>query len=865
MILLEAALHYASLGFPVLPLHTTHGGSCGCGRGDCPSPGKHPRTEHGHLDATTDEVTIREWGRKWPEANVGMRTGTPGGVVVLDVDPRNGGDRALKALELSHGELPRTVKQYTGSDGGVHIFFRHPGPHVSVGSRSGIPVPGVEPSGMDFRGEDGYVVVAPSMHVSGRRYAWAPGQAPGETPFAEMPEWLRSLIQSGVSTRTTEIVPGDARLILEGQRHTTLASLAGTMRRRGMSDAAIAAALKAENTNSCRPQPLPESEVDSIVRSAKDWPRPSSENLRSISLQGEDRSNWQPPVPFSQMDLPEFPTVAFAPWLRDFVEDVAHAAQVPVALPSMLSLSVCAAACAKKVRVRVREGFVEPVSLFTVTVLPPGNRKSSVFREATAPLEEFEEQEIERTRPQIAEAATQRKILEATLDKARSDATKAKGEQREAVIEEAKGLARHLAESKVPTAPRYITDDCSPERLSTLLSEQDGRMAVMSAEGDVFDLMAGRYTRDGSPNFGVYLKGHSGDTLRVDRVGRPAEFVKDPALTMALAVQPEVLRGMVARLAFRGRGLVGRFLYAVPKSLLGYRDTDPPSLPTHVRQSYHDKVRSLLEMPFGTDAVGRPAANILTLSEEGQRYFRIFEKDLEPRLAEFGDLGHMTDWAGKLAGATARMAAILHMAEHADEPAPWGTAISGETVLKAIVIAEFLIEHAKAAYGEMGSDPTVEAARCLLAHIERRSLTHFAKRDLFQTVKGRFRRAADLDPPLELLIEHGHLRPRAGERRQGPGRPPSQVYEVNPCLGSQNSQNPHKSAKATNSEDCGNSETPPRSTQMAAGSRSSDAANGGASGLAIDAGGVLSIPPRPERRGEVWEMTTEEKRGHGSE
>jgi len=86
----EAALEYASLRVYVFPLHNTDAaGACSCGRTDCHSAGKHPRTEHGHLDATTDPAQIRRWWTAWPDANIGIATG-PSGLIVIDVDDREG-------------------------------------------------------------------------------------------------------------------------------------------------------------------------------------------------------------------------------------------------------------------------------------------------------------------------------------------------------------------------------------------------------------------------------------------------------------------------------------------------------------------------------------------------------------------------------------------------------------------------------------------------------------------------------------------------------------------------------------------------------------------------------------------------------
>jgi len=134
---------------------------------------------------------VQRWWRRWPDANVGIVTGAVSGLVVLDVDPRHGGEESLAALEAEHGALPRTVESLTGG-GGQHLYFRHPG--ASVPSRPIAP-------GLDLKGDGGLVVSPPSGHVSGRAYAWESGCAPGDVPIANLPEWLQ-LMAHGPSSAT---------------------------------------------------------------------------------------------------------------------------------------------------------------------------------------------------------------------------------------------------------------------------------------------------------------------------------------------------------------------------------------------------------------------------------------------------------------------------------------------------------------------------------------------------------------------------------------------------------------------------------------------------------------------------------------
>jgi replicative DNA helicase len=171
--------------------------------------------------------------------------------------------------------------------------------------------------------------------------------------------------------------------------------------------------------------------------------------------------------------------------------------------------------------------------------------------------------------------------------------------------------------------------------------------------------------------------------------------------------------------------------------------------------------------------------------------FQQFEAWLEPQLGPFGELGSMTDWAGKLAGAVARLMGILHVAEHANMAAPWEVTIDRDSVKRAMCVGEYLIQHARATYAEMGADPVMADAKHLLTWITREAKTHFTKRDVFEGTKGRFRRVEAMEPTLRLLTEHGYIRQREPENRAGPGRKPSPTYDVNPFCAhnSPNSQN----------------------------------------------------------------------------
>jgi putative DNA primase/helicase len=184
--LLDAALSYAARGWHVFPCHTPKEGVCSC-RQNCGRIGKHPRTKNGLHDASTDAAIIRRWWKMWPKANVAIRTGAEAKLVVLDEDSYKGGDASRVDLEHSYAPLPETVQQLTGG-GGVQYLFTHPGTHV----KNGVETLG---AGLDIRGDGGYVIAPPSLHASGKHYAWELSHLPDETPLAPMPDWLLALCQ----------------------------------------------------------------------------------------------------------------------------------------------------------------------------------------------------------------------------------------------------------------------------------------------------------------------------------------------------------------------------------------------------------------------------------------------------------------------------------------------------------------------------------------------------------------------------------------------------------------------------------------------------------------------------------------------
>lgn len=174
-----SALEYAAAGLPVLPLHSPTGSGCSCRNAGCGSrTGKHPRTRHGLDDASTDPELIRAWWRRWPAANIGLRTGFAADVA--DVDDESG----VTALRPLLAELSGAVPLVRTGSGGWHLYL------AATGAGNHGKGPNFLP-GVDWRGRRGYVVAPPSLHTSGERYAWI---RPLTLPVPPVPARLRALV-----------------------------------------------------------------------------------------------------------------------------------------------------------------------------------------------------------------------------------------------------------------------------------------------------------------------------------------------------------------------------------------------------------------------------------------------------------------------------------------------------------------------------------------------------------------------------------------------------------------------------------------------------------------------------------------------
>ena len=245
--LLETALRHAQHDRKVFP---------------CDPATKRPLVTHGFRDATLDPASIRAWFDRQRPPMIGMPTGKTTGIVVLDIDPT--GHESLADLERQHGTLPPTSSVCTPRSG-QHYYFRHPGGDVPCSA-------GKIATGIDLRGDGGYVICPPSARADGRRY-----EIDAEVALASMPGWLLGLAR-GEHTRATGPSGTEPELIPYGRRHAKLVQFCGALRAMGLCEEAIVEMGRAFLVHQCVQEPAidhrhAERSMRSIARSYP--PRPN--------------------------------------------------------------------------------------------------------------------------------------------------------------------------------------------------------------------------------------------------------------------------------------------------------------------------------------------------------------------------------------------------------------------------------------------------------------------------------------------------------------------------------------------------------------------------------------------------------------
>lgn len=492
-------------------------------------------------------------------------------------------------------------------------------------------------------------------------------------------------------------------------------------------------------------------------------PAPVLANAHALSSLA---TGWELPARFVEAVGPAFPQEALAPWQRDFVEQLAEQTQVHADAPAVWMLAALGAAAAKGVVVEVQPSDLHPTNLWMAAVMSSGGGKTPTLEEIRRP---FDEKQAElravarsaRARRETELRVTRRRLRHLEKEAANTDDP----DERETLLEECAAIQTTLFSLERLTVPSLTTGDPTQASVTQLLDENDGKLLLVTDEGDqLFGRMGG------GEGIEAMLQAHSGATIERTRAGRHEIRVVAPSLSIAMGIQPGPFARIMGTRAYHDKGFLARMLFVVLDTRNGTRKQQRSAMTNETRDGYRRRIRRLLELSSS------PAAT-LQFSAEALSIFSRFGARVDREIAT-GGLAGLQEWGQKLRSLAARMAGILHAADHVLESLP--TQISAETVTRAIQIAEYFEAHAVVAYGDAIRSAQDESAKRVWRWVSDARLRRFKHAEAVRALNGRLG-ADEVADALDRLVDEGYLRVISVPRGTR-GRPSKAMYRVNPLL-----------------------------------------------------------------------------------
>jgi hypothetical protein len=474
---------------------------------------------------------------------------------------------------------------------------------------------------------------------------------------------------------------------------------------------------------------------------------------------------WQKPIPFGEIILPKFPTCSLPQTLTEYIETVSEFSETDPAMCGVLLLGVLGGVLHRKYEIVSTAGNTETLSLFSLIIAEPAERKSSVIKLVTKPLSTFESEYNISHQEEVSESRAERKILQKKLAEAE------KSDDDNDIYSAQKNI--DTFEEKQPIS--LMVDDTTPEALVCKMKSQGERIIVIASEGGFFKRIKGRYTPNNDDK-NIYLKSHSGDRHSVDRIGRPSEILEKPAISIIMTVQKIIIDGFLADDEMQGTGMTARFLYAFCAEKAGNRKPTRSKTPEQFETIFEKYNKIIFEILNQT--VTQSEIKLINLSESAFNtacsYF--FAAENRTKDCTAGAKG----WHGKSYGLMLKIAGILHAFECFEKGIlPECERVSAENISRACELTDYLAANAEKAFSP--HDKVNAEALYLLDKIKMtvpKNGESFTKTELLRLTHGRFKKAEDLLEPLSVLQDLGYITTDF----LGTGGRPAERIIVNPML-----------------------------------------------------------------------------------
>ena len=507
----------------------------------------------------------------------------------------------------------------------------------------------------------------------------------------------------------------------------------------------------------------------------------------------ETNFNWPVPTPIraSGARLSPFPVAALPPVLRDFAEALAVSTSTDPAMAATALLSSLSYCFLGVYRVQGKADHTEPLVLDSLIIAEPSTKKSPVISAVKKPYADFVTDWNERHKTEIYRRQAEKKLMEQRLSELEKSG--------EANADEMAELQTKLSNFEATDFRRITVDDITPESLANQL-KQNGTLLMISDEAGMLGNFSGRYSNN-IPNLDLLLKSWNGESYQSDRATRESVSLKRPYMSVCLAAQPYVFDGMMSNSAFRGSGLLARFVYCFPKDLTGKRNYDSEPVPKSVSEGYKRLIYALLEKKFALPISGA-SEKIIALDGVSYGLFVSFCNDyLEKEL--LGDLTFCADWGGKMHGLLLRIIGLLHGVKCAVENKnPEDVRVSQETFTDAVAIALYYRDQTVHAYGLGDFDAGTIQAERIIAKIKSRRITNIRQNELYRICRCKlFRNSAEFDEAVNMLEDYGYIR-RESIRGANNNPKTAVVVHVNPKIYELSELSAHSGLESAESTDC---------------------------------------------------------------
>lgn len=557
--------------------------------------------------------------------------------------------------------------------------------------------------------------------------------------------------------------------IPEGSRNKTMHSIAlKLLTRYGLCNESLDKYREA--STKCSP-PLENDELNTIWKSALKYYKVIKSQKDYVPPDQYNNDSWDEIISLDEVVLPAFPIDALPEVLRNYVSDVAESTQTPIDMAGVAALALMSIAMQPRYKVIGKADWEEQLSLYCMIVAEPSDRKSAVFNQIIKVIQSFEAEYNEHHSIDVLKSQEEHASLEKRYKKATKDYENGK-----ITKDEYDEAFRKYSTHKLIKPISLTLDDVTSESLTNEIESQEGCIALVSSEGGIFDIISGSYTN--FPNIDIFLKGYSGDFIKVSRIGRPSLYVKNPRLTILLTVQPKVLESVVNNGTFTGRGLSARFLYSVPKSLVGSRKFETKPINFDNKKRFSDLIHEILKEP-------KSSTTYITLSNDAYSLLKDYYEEFESRLIT--DLKDIGGWAGKLVGNILRISALITRARNikydafqytpsTDDSAEW--IVQKEDMESAIKLGNYFLEHARFAFDFMDDNTTKKQALNFLEKLKATKTNEISFREASRMCKY-MNKKENATAVISLLVDYGYLREKQGTSR---AHNKGLVYEVNPAI-----------------------------------------------------------------------------------